>query len=424
MESQLNQRPVATGNTQSRTYIGIVLVLGLLASCGGSNSGAPPAPTQRGALVSVTGSSTFNVGIVNAAIAALTSFGVDTSVLSGTYGVSLNRIVYKTLTPDGRLINASGVVAYPLKTGVASSPILSFQHATMFRDVEAPSLSPDVDVVLMAAAGTGFIVAMPDYTGYAASTSELHTYVHAAGLADAVVDMLRATRQFLSQQSVATNGQLFLTGYSEGGYATLAAQKKMEQYLPTEFPITASMPAAGPYDMSTTVQYIVGLATNDNPAIAGFVFKAYDHWYGWNRLGDIFQSPYATVIDTHYDGNYSAGEITTALTTNSAALFTTTFRSNFLGSGESAVKAGFAANDIYHWAPVAPTRLFHGVDDTIVPYFNATTAVSAMTTAGSTSVTLVDCTTPTALIPRDHENCVPNYLSRMLNWFVGAANNL
>jgi hypothetical protein len=59
-----------------------------------------------------------------------------------------------------------------------------------------------------------------------------------------------------------------------------------------------------------------------------------------------------------------------------------------------------------------------------VPYFNATTAVSAMASAGSTSVTLVDCTTPSALIPRDHEHCVPNYLSRVLNWFSGLASNL
>jgi len=405
-------------------HTGIVLMLSLLVACGGTGSGAPPAPAQRGDLVSVTSTSTINLASINSAIAALAALGVDTGAISGTYGVSLNRIVYKTIAPDGRLIDVSGVVAYPLKIGGASSPLLSFQHATSFRDAEVPSQSTDIDTVLLAAAGTGYIVAMSDYIGYAASTSEVHTYVHAGGLAAAVVDMLRATRRLLMQNSIATNGQLFLTGYSEGGYATLAAQKDMELNLPTEFPITASMPAAGPYDMSATAQYIVGLDTNDNPAITGFVFKAYDHWHGWNRLNEIFQAPYATVVNTYYDGTHSSGDITTALTTDSAALFTVTFRSSFLGSGEATVKAGFAANDIYNWAPSTPTRLFHGDEDTIVPYFNATTAVSTMAGAGSTSVTLVNCTTPSALIPRNHEYCVPNYLSRMLNWFGGLANDL
>jgi len=412
--------------SRDRLLVVGLLWLGLLAACGGSSGNNPPPspPPQRGDLVSISSSNSYNVAIVDAAIAALATYGVDTSALSGTYGVSLHRIVYKTVTPDGRLIDASGVIAYPLKTGNASSPLVSVQHATIFRNSDAPSQSASIDSVLLAVAGTGYIVAMADYIGYGASSGEVHTYVQASGLAASVIDMLRAGRQLLARQGIATNGQLFLTGYSEGGYATLAAQQEMEQHLPGEFPVTASMPGAGPYDMSGTANYIVGLATNDNPAITGFVFKAYDHWYRWQRLGEIFQAPYASVVDTYYDGNHTAGEITAALTTDSAALFQTAFRSDFLGGGENTAKAGFATNDIYDWAPVTPTRLFHGADDTIVPYANAVTAVSAMTTAGSTSVTLVDCTTPSALIPRNHENCVPNYLSRVLNWFGSLATNL
>jgi predicted esterase len=272
-------------------------------------------------------------------------------------------------------------------------------------------------------AGSGFIVAMPDYTGYVASTNEIHTYVHAQGLAAATVDMLRAARRLLANNNVVTNGQLFLTGYSEGGYATLAAQKEMEQNLPAEFPVTASMPAAGPYDMSGTARHMVGLATNPYPEFIGFVFKAYDHWYGWNRLNDIFQSPYNTVVATYYDGSQSGGAIRSALTTNSAILFNTAFRTSFLGSGEAAIKTDFAKNDIYNWAPSTPTRLFHGQDDDVVPYFNATTAQAVMTLAGSSSVTVQACTT-VAPILRGHSECVWDYLSQVIGWFVPLASNL
>lgn len=405
--------------------VSIAALLLVLVSCGGSGGSSPPPPTaQRGDLVSDALTASFSISNVNVALAALAALGVDTSGLTGRYGVSLWRITYRTTTPDGRLIEASGVVAWPLKLANASSPMLSFQHGTLFRNAETPSNTASSDSVLLAIAGLGYIILMPDYIGYGASVGEVHPYVHAQGLAAPVVDMVRASRRLLAKHSIATNGQLFLTGYSEGGYATLAAQKEMEQTFPLEFSITASLAGAGPYDMSATAQHMVGLATNNNPQITGFVFKAYDHWHQWNRLNAIFQSPYNTVIATYYDGTRSSGTIAAALTTVSTDLFTGSFRSAFLAAGEVNVKAGFAANDIYNWAPHVPTRLFHGVDDDIVPYFNATTARDAMNAAGAANLALIDCTTRSILIPRDHENCVPDYLSRALNWFGSLATDL
>lgn len=410
-------------------WCAVIVALLLLAGCGGSggspNPGTTPPPgtaPQRGDLVSVSSSNTIDAAAVGIIITLLANTGVDTGPLRDIpFGVSLNRVVYKTVTPDGRLIDASGVVAYPLKVGGASSPLLSYQHPTAFQNSEVPSNSASTDLALITLAGSGFIVAMPDYIGYGASIGEIHTYVQAQGLAASIVDMLRATRRLLVDHNVATNGQLFLTGYSEGGYATLAAQKEMEQNLPAEFPITASLPAAGPYDMSATAQHIVGLNPNPEPKLVAFVFKAYDHWYGWNRLDEIFQPPHDAVIAEYLlDGNYIQG----ALTTDSAALFNTTFRAAFLGSGEDAVKAAFAANNIYDWAPSAPTRLFHGEDDTIVPYFNATTAYDTMKSIDPLSpVELVSCTTSLGL-PRNHEYCVPDYLSEVIGWFVSLATDL
>lgn len=386
-----------------RRLLGIFFLVISFAGCGSSGSNGTPPPTsgaQRGDLVSATQVST---------------------VPGGAYDVSLQKIVYKTVTPDGRLINASGIVAYPLKPAGASSPLLSFQHATIFMDEDAPSNNPSTNQALLALAATGYIAVMADYIGYAESgNEEVHTFVIAEGLAAAVIDMLRATRRFLASNNIATNGQLFLTGYSEGGYATLAAQKEMEENLAGEFPITASMPAAGPYDMSSTMQYMVGQPTNDNPELLGFVFKAYDYWYGLNRLDSIFQAPYASVIATYYDGTRSASEVKAALTTNMADLFTSIFRSEFVGSGETTIKAYLGINDIYNWAPRTPTRFFHGQEDTIVPYTNATTAVATMTAAGATDVSLAECVAN----PRGHEECVPSYLIEVTDWFSSFANDL
>ena len=413
-----------TSSTQRRWIWACLLILGLSA-CGSSNQSPPPNPEgQRGDLVAATLVTTFSVQAVNVWITALRVLGVDTSGLDAKYGVALYKIVYKTLTPDGRLINASGALAYPLKLSGAPSPVLSFQHATLFLDSEAPSNSANTNEALLVLAGIGYVALMPDYIGYAESGNEVHTFVQAQGLAAAVIDMLRASRRFLTDNNVATNGQLFLTGYSEGGYATLAAQKEMEQNLAAEFPITASMPAAGPYDLSSSLQYMVGASINDNPQLLGFVFKAYDHWYRWNRINDIFQSPHNAVIANHYDGQYSSGVVKAALTTTMADLFTNSFRSAFLGKGETVVKSDLAANDIHNWAPRTPTRLFHGQDDMIVPYANATTALAAMQSAGAADVALIDCTTALPLIPRGHEECVPDYLTEVFSLFGTLANDL
>lgn len=400
----------------------------LVSGCGGSSgSSAPVTTATRGTLVSVTSSSSIDVSLINSYITTLnTTYGVNTSVLTGNkYSIFIQRIVYKTVTPDGRIIDASGVLAYPIKAAGGSSPMLSYQHGTIFQDSESPSTrsyaSPDP--VMMVMAGSGFIVAMPDYVGYATSTSEIHPYVNAQSLAAATVDMLRATRQLLADKNILTNGQLFLAGYSEGGYATLATQKEMEQNLAAEFPITASIPGAGSYDMSGTAQYLVGLATIPYPELIGFVFKSYDYWYGWNSINSAFQSPYSNIVATGYDGSMNQASLHAALTTDSATLFNSTFRSDFLGGGQAAIKADIAKNDIYNWAPKTPTHLFHGQDDTVVPYANTTTAATAMAAAGSTSVTVVNCAT-SGSIPRDHAVCFWNYLSQGVAWVVPMALNL
>jgi pimeloyl-ACP methyl ester carboxylesterase len=97
-------------------------------------------------------------------------------------------------------------------------------------------------------AGLGYIAVLPDYIGYGDSTAKLHPYLHASTLASATVDMNRAARTFLALPDInmARNGQFFLTGYSEGGYATLATQRPMQQSLALSFLSSLRKPAPDP----------------------------------------------------------------------------------------------------------------------------------------------------------------------------------
>ncbi|RAP37779.1 hypothetical protein DID80_03430 [Candidatus Marinamargulisbacteria bacterium SCGC AAA071-K20] len=86
-------------------------------------------------------------------------------------------------------------------------------------------------------ASTGYIVIVPDYLGYRVSEIP-HPYLHKSSLTSILIEAIRSTKQLLSILDITTNNQLFLTGYSEGGYATIAATQEIEKNLSEEISMT------------------------------------------------------------------------------------------------------------------------------------------------------------------------------------------
>ncbi len=64
---------------------------------------------------------------------------------------------------------------------------------------------------------------------------------------------------------------------------------------------------------------------------------------------------------------------------------------------------------------MAPTRLFHGVNDQTVPYANSQTAYARFTANGSPDLELVDCTTGAA----DHEDCAAPFALYAIGFING-----
>jgi pimeloyl-ACP methyl ester carboxylesterase len=399
--------------------LSLLLATILLYGCGSKSSdNGSQAPTAAGELVSFGEIATFDTAQLNQQFAILGLTGITASG-----SVTCYKLSYGTPDVSNVLITASGLVCLPsAKSG--GNPVISYQHGTIFQDSEAPSsfIQSAEAVVGIVLAGLGYIAVLPDYVGYGDSTNELHPYVHAATLASATINMNRAARKFLADPAInrATNGQFFLTGYSEGGYATLATQRQMQQNLAAEFSVTASEPGAGPYDMSGTTLAILSSPTLSQPAFAGFFFKAYDSIYNApSQLAHYFSATFANIVDTHFDGSFSRSQVSADL--GGAGVATTTlFNPAFLAAyqsntGETALKAHIAENDIYNWAPTAPTRLFHSVDDDTVPFANSTTAQTRMTANGSTKVTLATCVSGT--LPATHVNCARPFALDMIAFF-------
>lgn len=399
-----------------------VFVLLLLSACGEGLD------NQRGKLVSQTELATIPVSTASAIMNGYSSSGL--LGLTAQYDVVAHKIVYKTPDINGDLIEASGLVVAPVKDRGSKSPVISLQHGTLFLDKAPSSLNgaagsaPEVsyaDIAIMFAS-QGYIVAAADFIGYGDTVGTLHPFVHADTLASATVDMLRATKKMAARNALVLNGQLFLSGYSEGGYATLAAQRSLELDFPVSLPITASAPASGPYDMNTTALAIASSSSLPVPAYVGFVMKSYDTVYGLNQIDDFFQPTYVDAINTSFDGTKSRSEIDALLTNVTMDLFNSSFLTSFLSGSEAAFNSALADNNIYDWAPATKTRFFHGPDDVTVPYINTVITLAAMQNNGAPDVASVECNL--GGYPTTHSNCFFAYFSYANSLFGPLATDL
>jgi len=265
-------------------------------------------------------------------------------------------------------------------------PVLSYQHGTLVPTSEnqAPSYyaeGSDVWSVVSVLASTGYVVSAPDYLGYGASKALPHPYEHAASLASTSADMLRAAREFCQQQNVLVNQKNFLLGYSEGGYATMALHKLLEEKYAATLPVTASAPGAGAYHKTAFARYILQ-STQPLNFLSTYVWvlRTYDRVYGLNRpYSFYYQEPYATQL---------AANPFAAVPGQQSQLFASSFRNAVLTGSDAPLAAALADNDIYDWQPKAPLALFHGTADDYVPFFNSQDAYDAMQKRGATQVEL------------------------------------
>ncbi|WP_375435859.1 alpha/beta hydrolase family protein [uncultured Hymenobacter sp.] len=300
------------------------------------------------------------------------------------YPIRVYKLTYTTRNTDGQQITASGALLVPVTT--QALPLLSYQHGTISPDGEdrAPSYysaSSEVYSAVSLLASTGYVVSVPDYIGYGASKALPHPYEHAASLASASLDMMRAVKEFCEKEKVALNKKNFLLGYSEGGYATMALHKLIEEKFPTEFAVTASAPGAGAYHKTAFANYILG-SNQDLSFLSSYVWvlDTYNRVYNINRAPSYyFNQPWATQLQANPFSDVPE---------TPSDLFTTTFRTTILNKTDAPMAAAFRDNDIHDWQPKAPLALFHGTADDYVPYFNSEDAYKAMRARGATQVTL------------------------------------
>ncbi len=291
------------------------------------------------------------------------------------YGVTMYKISYETIDANGNYHIATGSVAYPRVDWPdipdQGFPMISYQHGTV---VEKSSVTSQTGLWILPAylAGRGYVYIEPDYLGLGESEGR-HPYQIKEPYGTAVVDLLRAIKNYnMENDDFELNEQLFLVGYSEGGYATMAAHQIIERDYSDEFEVTVSFPMAGAYSMSDImVDVMLDFQPYGEPYYFPYVLFSYLENYPSIGVSEQFILPEYLFLEDLFDGYHSSTEINDLMPSIPAEIMIpeeiTAFQNNF----SHPLKEALRENDIIEWIPQSPIYIFHGIADELVPYENS-----------------------------------------------------
>lgn len=343
------------------------------------------------------------------------------------FGTNYYRITYTTTNVQGQLDTVSGLVALPDDT-TKTYPRLVYQHGTSGSKLDVPSFTANSSgtegSVGLLAAGLGFIALLPDYLGLGVSDG-FHPYVHAASEASVAIDMLKALPAFTATYGIHPNNQLFITGYSQGGHASMALHRAIETDTASPFTVTAAAHLSGPYSIGGVMRNLI---LSDSiyyyPAYLPNTILSYQTVYGnlYNQIGDVFKAPYATTIDLFFKGSISLNtlnnQLIAQLTANEGAprplrMLQPAMVQAVESDPNHPFNIALRENNVYAWAPKAPTRIFYCMADDQVPYQNSLIAFDTMTMLGAVNLVAQDVN-PQA----DHGECYLPALTNTIFFFL------
>jgi len=333
------------------------------------------------------------------------------------YGYKAYKIPYETTDEEGNRVGVSGLMVVPqgmpeVVSNVLGYSLVSDDHGTIFSNSEAPTeiaketFAPDGSSVLLTSLG-GFVTLQPDYIGFGDSSDHYHPFVLKRSLANATVDFIVAARAFAEQNAIKLNGQLFLTGYSEGGYAAMATLQKIEEEESLEVAMAA--PMAGPYAFDAMAMGVLSAESVSVPSFMAEIGYAYAKAYG-QEIDTVVNEPYASKLDGLFDGTKVRSEIDAALTTKTTGedgLFNPTFVNEFFTNDTYWFKEAAQENDVYNWVPQTAVRLVHCEGDSVIPYAITQLTESTMQEMGATNVVAVPVEQTLGLgdVRIDHTEC-------------------
>ena len=385
-----------------RRVLKIVALLGLLlfVNCG-DGLDAPKNETFKGGELFVD----FEGSAIKPGLLAAGAVDENTTV----YGYKAFKIPYSTRDEEGNDVKVSGLFVIPtgLPAIVNSTLGLSMvadDHGTIFANADAPSViadnsgAPDGSAIILTSIG-GFATLQPDYIGFGDSKEHYHPFVLKDSLANATVDFIKQVKIFAKDNNITLNNQLFLTGYSEGGYASMATLKKIEEEQLSDLNVSLAAPMAGPYAVKLMADDILSQAKLSVPSFMANLSYSYAKVNN-QEVNVVINEPYASKLPSLLNGDLDRSKIDpklTTVTTGTDGLFSQSFVSEYFSNDNYWFKEAVTKNSLHTWAPSTSVRLVHCEGDDVIPYSISQLTQGTMTAMGATDVQLVPVETTLGL---------------------------
>lgn len=322
--------------------------------------------------------------ILTEELAAFSAFKV--SYPPAQNAVSLYKVSYPTVIPElgNQPTTATGLVAVPKVAGKAL-PVVSYQHGTVFTKTAVPSHpeeSMETRLMIARFAGQGYIVIGADYVGKGDSP-EPDSYMVKEVTAQACLDMLLASRTVCSALGL-TQGQLFLSGWSQGAWATMQFRRKLESL---DMAVAAAATASTPSDLYLLLNRWINNPTSLDaswlPGSPLLFLHSYEHYYdlpGLSRaaIAQQWQQAARELYENKIGWEEAAGKLAKTV----KDLLQPGFAAQS-SMGQERFYRLLQGNEAYRWRSRTPSRYYYGKIDEVMPPYVATLPVDYARTTGA-----------------------------------------
>ena len=336
------------------------------------------------------------------------------------FGYKAIKISYNTVNEDGKSVVASGllVIPTPIPEYVAyresngekpfSVSMINENHGTIFTNAEAPTNveisngKPDSNITVLMTGVAGFASVVPDYIGYGDSNDVAHPYMLKKASARSSVDMIKASMKYMEDNGVVLNHQLYISGYSQGGYNAMAVAQSVENGSIENVNLMGVAPMAGPYNLEELANIEINAShTMVYPAFLGYLADSYSYFNSDVNAIDLVLEQNATKYHALFDGSNDnvAIHVNLGLTdfngtgfpgpdygfgTHTAdKLFSPTFIAAYQADQNNIMRQKFVENSLDNWTPKSKMNFIQCVDDEIIPFSESNNTYNEFLAAGA-----------------------------------------
>jgi len=305
--------------------------------------------------------------------------------------VDIYEVIYKAPWIDSSTwINCSGIMYVP-KGRSKKAPTFMFGHGTQISKARDITDNDAQQGICLFMAADGYLALYPDYYGMGKGDGH-HLYQHAWSEAMSYLYMLYAVEEFKKANNFETNGQLFLTGYSQGGHSSFAAQKYIEAAHDPRFKVTATSPMSGAYDM-TGEQAKYMFQVYPRPFYLPYLIISYQtayHIFPNPNIYTVFRPPFDTLLKGFFgevrDKTYD--DLDKIMPKVPSEVVVPEMVEQFKSNPNFPFLERLKENNLTDWMPEAPVQLCYCKGDREVNYKNSEVAYEHMTKAGKKDIRL------------------------------------